>query len=124
MSCGASATGVPAGAFDDRDAPPAVTLGIDPPALRARTGGWTARRLPATISYLVKERELARASAPNVIGVLEGSDPTLKSEYVFFTGHMDHIGTPAAGEGCVAKGADSICNGADDRSEERRVGKE
>jgi len=27
---------------------------------------------------------------------------------------MDHIGTPAAGEGCVASGADSICNGADD----------
>ena len=104
-----------AGAFEIRDATAAATLGIDPPALRARTGGWTARSLPAvTITYLAKERELGRASAPNVIGVLEGSDPKLKSEYVFFTGHMDHIGTPGAGEGCVAKGADSICNGADD----------
>src|SRR5256885_4362773 len=93
-----------AGAFEIRDATAAAALGIDPPALRARTGGWTARGLPAvTITYLAKERELGRASAPNVIGVLEGSDPKLKSEYVFFTGHMDHIGTPGEGEGCVAK---------------------
>src|SRR3989442_9946842 len=27
---------------------------------------------------------------------------------------MDHIGTPSAGEGCTPRGADSICNGADD----------
>jgi Zn-dependent M28 family amino/carboxypeptidase len=38
----------------------------------------------------------------------------LKSEYVLFTGHMDHIGTPPDGQGCTAKGGDSICNGADD----------
>ena len=53
-------------------------------------------------------------SAPNVIGILEGSDPALKNEYVFFTGHMDHLGTPGSGEGCEARGGDSICNGADD----------
>ena len=104
-----------AGAFEIRDATAAAALAIDPAALRAQTSGWTARRLNGvTITYLVKERELARASAPNVIGMLEGSDPKLKSEYVFFTGHLDHIGTPGAGEGCVARGADSICNGADD----------
>jgi Zn-dependent M28 family amino/carboxypeptidase len=27
---------------------------------------------------------------------------------------MDHTGTTAAGQGCAARGADSICNGADD----------
>jgi Zn-dependent M28 family amino/carboxypeptidase len=62
----------------------------------------------------VHQRILERASAPNVIGVLEGSDPTLTHEYVLFTAHMDHIGTPGSGEGCTARGADSICNGADD----------
>src|SRR5439155_1261847 len=104
-----------AGSFEIRDPTAAAALGIDPPTLRARTSGWSGRRLPAiTITYLVKQRELVRASAPNVIGVLEGSDPKLKGEYVFFTGHMDHIGTPGVGEGCVAQGADSICNGADD----------
>ena len=48
-------------------------------------------------------------SAPNVAGILEGSDPLLKEEYVVFSAHMDHvgIGTPNA-EG------DSIFNGADD----------
>ena len=40
----------------------------------------------------------ARPSAPNVIGILEGSDPQLRNEYVFFTGHMDHIGV-AGGDG-------------------------
>jgi Zn-dependent M28 family amino/carboxypeptidase len=62
----------------------------------------------------VRERVLQHASAPNSIGILEGSDPTLKKEYVLFTAHMDHIGTPSAGEGCTPRGADSICNGADD----------
>jgi hypothetical protein len=28
----------------------------------------------------------------NVIGVLEGADPTLKDEYVIVTGHYDHVG--------------------------------
>jgi len=62
----------------------------------------------------VRERVLQHESAPNSIGILEGSDPTLKKEYVLFTAHMDHIGTPSAGEGCTPRGADSICNGADD----------
>src|SRR2546425_431051 len=67
-----------------------------------------------TLHARVLEQVAERATAPNVIGILEGSDPTLKGEYLFFTGHMDHLGTPGSGEDCVAKGADSICNGADD----------
>ncbi|WP_372625659.1 M28 family metallopeptidase [Arsukibacterium sp.] len=31
-------------------------------------------------------------SSPNVIGVLEGSDPVLRDEYVVITAHSDHIG--------------------------------
>lgn len=57
---------------------------------------------------------LSETSAPNVIGILEGSDPQLKNEYVFFSGHMDHVGVAGGGQGCRAVGADSICNGADD----------
>lgn len=53
--------------------------------------------------------------APNVVGILEGSDPKLKDEYVVFSGHMDHIGVAGRGSGqCQARGGDSICNGADD----------
>lgn len=35
-------------------------------------------------------KQTRTSSAPNVIGVLEGTD--LKDEYVFVTGHMDHLG--------------------------------
>jgi hypothetical protein len=43
----------------------------------------------------------------NVVGVLRGSDPVLKSQYVMFSAHMDHLGV-------CAKAGDTICNGADD----------
>src|SRR5437870_3309369 len=90
--------------------------GVVPDSLRA----WADRPLAAhpladvTLQLDVRERLLQQASAPNAIGILEGSDATLKQEYVLFTAHMDHIGTPSAGEGCTPRGADSICNGADD----------
>jgi len=54
-----------------------------------------------------------RLSAPNTIGILEGTDPKLKAEYVVLTAHMDHVGTTSGGR-CRAQGADSTCNGADD----------
>ncbi|HEU5220366.1 MAG TPA: M28 family peptidase, partial [Gemmatimonadales bacterium] len=53
--------------------------------------------------------------APDVVGILEGSDPVLKNEYLVYSAHMDHIGTTGApGAACRALAADSICNGADD----------
>ena len=33
-----------------------------------------------------------RYSSPDVIGVIEGSDPKLKDQYVALMGHVDHIG--------------------------------
>ncbi len=76
------------------------------PIVRALTG------FTATVD--IRRSVESDASAPNTIGVLEGSDPQLKNEYVFFTGHMDHLGTASGDEGCRAAGADTICNGADD----------
>ena len=52
---------------------------------------------------------LVSRSAPNVAGILEGSDPVLKEEYVVFSAHMDHIGI-----GFTNAEGDSINNGADD----------
>ena len=49
-------------------------------------------------------------SAPNVIGVLPGSDPKLKSEYVAISAHLDHLGV-----GMPING-DSIYNGAMDNA--------
>ena len=46
---------------------------------------------------------------PNSVGILEGSDPELKNEYIVFSGHMDHVGVGRPNEA-----GDSIRNGADD----------
>jgi hypothetical protein len=67
-----------------------------------------------TVTRTGESHVVETTSAPNVIGVLEGSDPRLRDEYVLVTGHMDHVGVAGGGEGCTAMGADSICNGADD----------
>ena len=37
-------------------------------------------------------------SSPNVIGVLEGSDPSHRDEYVVLTAHLDHTGVKATEE--------------------------
>lgn len=89
--------------------------GLDPSAARGADGPLQATVLnDVTLHLVARQRPVERRSAPNVIGILPGSDPTLKNEYVFFTGHMDHIGVAGPGSSCVARGADSICNGADD----------
>jgi hypothetical protein len=44
----------------------------------------------------------------NVAGLLRGSDPSLKDTYILVTGHYDHMGVRATGEG------DRIYNGAND----------
>jgi hypothetical protein len=53
--------------------------------------------------------ERTETPVPNVVGVLPGSDPGLKDEYVVFSAHMDHVGVGQADET-----GDSIFNGADD----------
>jgi hypothetical protein len=53
-------------------------------------------------------RDLDRATAPNVVAILPGSDPALRDEYVVVSAHMDHVGVGRPVNG------DSIYNGADD----------
>lgn len=74
----------------------------------------TIHALPGfTATLNARQQLLDETTAPNVVGILEGSDPQLRNEYVIVTGHMDHVGVAAGGR-CTAMGADSICNGADD----------
>lgn len=51
----------------------------------------------------------------NVGGILEGSDPELKDEYVILTAHFDHVGVGAQGGGAYTE-QDSIFNGARDNA--------
>src|SRR5688572_9661287 len=48
------------------------------------------------------------SSAPNSVGILIGTDPVLRDEFIVVSAHMDHVGT----NGAYVK--DSIWNGADD----------
>jgi len=52
----------------------------------------------------------------NVIGLIEGTDPALKSEYVVVGAHYDHVGTAEQRDfgRMGGKGDDTIWNGADD----------
>jgi hypothetical protein len=69
-----------------------------------------SRDLPGvTASVDLKESVTDSLDAPNTIGILAGSDPVLRNEYLVFSAHMDHVGiTPGL--------PDSINNGADDNA--------
>jgi len=59
---------------------------------------------------LVVSTRVRRYSSPDVVGVIEGSDPTLKDQFVALMGHVDHIGVNRTGSG------DRINNGALDNA--------
>ncbi|HUP53724.1 MAG TPA: M28 family peptidase [Longimicrobiales bacterium] len=84
--------------------------GVDLAALQARGAEPVrvdrVRELTLTLTQRSREEEI---TAPNVVGILEGSDPALRNEYVVFSAHMDHVGI-----GTPDQRGDSIFNGADD----------
>jgi hypothetical protein len=55
-----------------------------------------------------EHKKLSEVESQNVIGLLPGSDPVLKNEYVVFGAHLDHLGVGAPING------DRIYNGAMD----------
>ena len=73
-----------------------------------KAGGPVVRELPRlTVRVELEDSVLSALTAPNTVGIVEGSDPALKQEYLVYSAHMDHIGiTPGK--------TDSINNGADD----------
>ena len=75
-----------------------------------KSAGPVARELPGlTATVALEEMVTDSVAAPNTVGILGGSDPALRNEYLVFSAHMDHIGvTPSR--------ADSINNGADDNA--------
>ncbi|HSB28138.1 MAG TPA: M28 family peptidase [Pyrinomonadaceae bacterium] len=86
--------------------------GQDLEALRAQSATREFKPVPLGIKgKLYLTSEVKRVAAPNVIGVLEGSDPKLKSEYVVYSAHWDHLGV-----GGADKNGDTIYNGALDNA--------
>ncbi len=81
--------------------------GLDVVQLRQSATMVTKPLANLTVELNLKTEILDSATAPNTIGILEGSDPQLKNEYLVYSAHMDHIGISAGRP-------DSINNGADD----------
>lgn len=54
--------------------------------------------------------QFTSVAGSNLVGIIEGSDPKLKDEYIVYTAHLDHFGI-----GAPVKG-DSIYNGAHDNA--------
>jgi len=84
--------------------------GEDPVALFAAGARGVRSLRDFSITLALRRSVLAEHTAPNVVGILEGSDPRLRSEYVVISAHMDHVGVGRPIQG------DSIFNGADDNS--------
>jgi hypothetical protein len=83
--------------------------GISLAALRPGAG-MVVREVPGLeMTITTATRDAGSFAQPNTVGILEGSDPQLKNEYLVFSGHMDHLGV-----GRPDAEGDSINNGADD----------
>jgi len=80
----------------------------------------TTAKTPGTNKLLTGRITLAsdvvrnQVPAHNVIGVLEGSDPTLKNENIVIGAHYDHLGR--GGDGSLAPRSGEIHHGADDNA--------
>ncbi len=80
-------------------------------SLKARAATTAFAPVPLGVTASVKlENTLRNIDSRNVLAKIEGSDATLKDEYVIYTAHWDHFGV-----GTKVKG-DSIYNGANDNA--------
>lgn len=61
--------------------------------------------------YEMEKSDAETVITRNVVGVLEGSDPQLKNEYIIYSGHYDHVGV-----GTPDDTGDTIYNGARDNA--------
>lgn len=67
--------------------------------------------LPAKAQVVLKT-EIEKRESSNVVGLIEGSDPTLKAQTVILSAHLDHIGIKEDAK----PGEDRINNGALDNA--------
>ena len=65
--------------------------------------------LKAKANFTIKNT-LRKVESHNVIAKLEGSDPTMKAEYVIYSAHWDHLGKNPKLQG------DPVFNGAVDNA--------
>jgi hypothetical protein len=69
----------------------------------------TMKSISSSVNIGDKKEEIVMSQ--NVIGVVEGTDPKLKKEYIIYSGHYDHVGI-----GTPDETGDTIYNGARDNA--------
>lgn len=65
--------------------------------------------LPVGMHIHTVSSQQAKESS-NILGVLRGSDPALRDQYVIYTAHLDHLGI------CPAVNGDNVCHGSLDNA--------
>src|SRR5882724_6912794 len=81
----------------------------------ARTKDFSSiRKVAADTLVITTDVMRNEVAAANVIAILEGSDPTLRNEYIVLGAHYDHLGR--GGEGSLAPREGEIHHGADDNA--------
>lgn len=87
---------------------------IDWPAvLKAEAAGQAVPRGATGVHVTTRQRSsVKRFDSSNVVGILPGSDPALRDQYVALSAHLDHIGI--TDDPTLPDGADRINNGAMD----------
>lgn len=71
---------------------------------------------PDTRANIKSEVVEVQGESSNVIGLIKGSDPILKNEYIVIGAHYDHIGLGKRNSRSNNDNADNIHNGADDNA--------
>ena len=89
-------------------APVVPVLVVWDEAARTALGAGRPEAITATMSVHVAPPVTTPVKVKNVVGVLRGSDPSLRDTYVLVTAHYDHLGLRGTGEG------DHLFNGAND----------
>jgi Zn-dependent M28 family amino/carboxypeptidase len=85
--------------------------GLDLGVLRTQAASRDFRPVPTGIVLDASfKNQVAHLQSENVVGVVRGSDPKLRDEYVTLSAHWDHLGIGPAVNG------DSIYNGASDNA--------
>ncbi len=77
----------------------------------AKTGGKPRGVALKPLVKFVQSSIVTTSTSPNIVGVLPGSDPELRNEYVLLTAHLDHNGVHP-----TTRGDDKIFNGAMDNA--------
>lgn len=94
-------------ALDSEDGPSLTHLWMN----RSQDDLANIKKKKQTASLTVSGNGTEKMMSKNVVGMVEGTDPNLKNEFVVYSAHYDHVGVGRADES-----GDTIYNGARDNA--------